>query len=163
MGYAYQTVKALLSDLELTQIPAEDSIAYFHIFYDWLNQEHGYFHYIELSEFWENGIEDNAILKKLGVDTMAMQEVIGEKVSQVFEQCDDYDDECDDVMQKVERIIYDNILAQVPRADYCLLRVVRENPYWMLVPNQAEKVEAFIQAFNQAFNEDGDMLMVRYP
>lgn len=163
MGHVYQAAKALFPNLELNEIPAEDNIAYFHVFYDWLNQQQMYFHYVELKEGWDDGIEDNAILQDLAINTQSIEKWVNTQADALLANCQgEYNDACDDVDAKLESILYDAILDQVPSQDFCLLRVVRENPYWLLAPNEPEKVANFVQAFNESFNEDGDMLMQCY-
>lgn len=166
MTDVYQASKALFPQLESLPISVvadhADWIASWHDFYAWFNQDGTYLHYMELKEFWVNGVDNNAILRALGIDGTAVQAQIDAQIDVIMEDCDDeYLPDGRMLIEVVENAIYDGVLAATPQGQYCVLRVLRENPYWLLAPNDTVKVDAFIQAFNETFN-DGDMLMVRH-
>lgn len=96
-----------------------------------------------------------------------MQNEIESAVGELFEQFEDADDvsfeDQMDVMERTEEIIFDAIKKVANQYQLSLLVVYRENPYWMLLPKQDEdQLIQIADAFNEAFNDDGDLNMVVY-
>ncbi|WP_353165141.1 hypothetical protein [Acinetobacter sp.] len=160
----YSLLQATFAELNMQPIPLDDE---FHTFDEWINEDQNLLHYIELKEYSDNGIEDNFYFKKYNVDTEQLQNEIEIAVQECFEQFQEDDDisfeEQMDVMERTEEIIFDAIKNLADQHQLSLLVVYRENPYWMLVPTQDEQqLIQIVDAFNEAFNEDGDLNMAIY-
>ena len=96
-----------------------------------------------------------------------MQNEIEVAIAEVFDQYDEDDDvslgDQMDAMQQTEEIIFDQIKLVANQYQLSLLVIYRENPYWMLVPTQDEQqLNQIVDAFNDAFNDDGDLNMAVY-
>ena len=97
-----------------------------------------------------------------------MQNEIEVAIAEIFDQYDEEDDEVSfddqmDAMQQTEEIIFDKIKQVANQYQLSLLVIYRENPYWMLVPTQDEQqLNQIVDAFNDAFNDDGDLNMAVY-
>ena len=158
-----QILQDLIPELKKQTPVASDE---FEDFSAWINQSIALLHYIELKEYFDNGIDENYYFKKFNVNTPQLNHDIDQQISNVFEQSeaglggDSFDQEMD-LMEQTETILFDHIKKVADKHQLSLLVVYRENPYWLLVPttNEAE-LSLIVTAFNQAFNEDGDLNMV---
>lgn len=160
----YPLLQATVVELKTQPIPVDNE---FDSFDEWVNEQHDFLHYFELKDYYDNGIEDNFYFKKYNVDTEQLQNEIESAVGELFEQFEDADDvsfeDQMDVMERTEEIIFDAIKKVANQYQLSLLVVYRENPYWMLIPTQDEpKIIQIADAFNEAFNDDGDLNMVVY-
>ncbi|ENW01037.1 hypothetical protein P7L54_12440 [Acinetobacter bereziniae] len=160
----YPLLQATVAELKTQPIPVDGE---FDSFDEWINEQHGFLHYFELKDYYDNGIEDNFYFKKHNVDTEQLQNEIESAVGELFEQFEDADDvsfeDQMDVMERTEEIIFDAIKKVANQYKLSLLVVYRENPYWMLLPTQDEdQLIQIADAFNEAFNDDGDLNMVVY-
>lgn len=160
----YPLLQATVAELKTQPIPVDDE---FDSFDEWINEQHDFLHYFELKDYYDNGIEDNFYFKKHNVDTEQLQNEIESAVGELFEQFEDADDvsfeDQMDVMERTEEIIFDAIKKVANQHQLSLLVVYRENPYWMLLPTQDEhQLIQIADAFNEAFNDDGDLNMVVY-
>ena len=171
-----QKIDQILQDLipELKQQVFVES-SDFEGFSAWINQSVGLLHYIELKEYFDNGVEDNYYFKKFNVNTEQVQADIEQETAILFERFEadsdtdsqeGFEDAFDaqiDVMEQTENIIFDKIQAVASAYQLFLLVVYRENPYWLLVPTtNEEELSLIVKAFNQAFNDDGDLNMAIY-
>ena len=158
---------------ELAQQDLPENLEQFTIFRDWLNQTYSYLQYVEIKEFDDNGIEDNQLFKQKDVDVQALQSKIQNDVWALYEQVGEEMDDMQDVdafmnkrievEQKVEDILFDHIKVVAEANALSLWVIIRENPYWLLVPCQDMNVlENIVDVFNQTFNMDGDLNMVIY-
>ena len=161
----YSLVQSLIPELKQ---PLESEQADFDYFRDWLNQDAEYFHYIELKEYFDNGIDENYYFKKFDVNTQQLNHDIDQQLSNLFEQNEEgfeqalFDQEMD-LMEHTETILFDNIKKVAEEHQLSLLVVYRENPYWLLLPTQnQQQLEMIVQEFNQAFNDDGDLNVAIY-
>lgn len=170
-GTIYQLLQNIIPELKAQEIPKQ--MDDFHAFSDWLNKSNNYMQYVELKEFYDNGIEDNEFLKLKHVNTQALQVKVQSDVGELYERLDESMDDLQDVdaymvdrievEQQVEDILFDNIKAVAQDHQLSLLVIFRENPYWMLLPTQDEQVlDQILDVFNQTFNTDGDLNMARY-
>ena len=164
----YKILQNLIPELNHS-IPAENDD--FGSFSAWVNQEFEIFHYIELTEYFDNGIEEDFFFKKLNVNTKQLQVEIGNEIETLFEQFDDdFDthseesfDEQADVMEQTENILFNKIQLVASEHALSLLVVYRENPYWLLVPTTNEdELNLIVDEFNKAFNQYGDLNMAIY-
>ena len=124
-------------------------------------------HYIELKEYYDNGIENDFYFNQHNIDAEQLQNEIEVAIAEVFDQYDEDDDvslgDQMDAMQQTEEIIFDQIKLVANQYQLSLLIIYRENPYWMLVPTQDEQqLNQIVDAFNDAFNDDGDLNMAVY-
>lgn len=143
----------------------------FEDFSAWINQSVELLHYIELKEYYDNGIEEDYYFNTLNVDTQQLQTEIEQETSILFEQFENNDDMDPeegfdaqiDIMEQTETIIFDKIQAVASVHGLSLLVIYRENPYWLLVPTTNEsELDLIVETFNQAFNQDGDLNMDVY-
>lgn len=163
-----QKIYSLLQSLipELKQ-PLESEQDDFYYFRDWLNQDAEYFHYIELNEYFDNGINENEFFKKLNVNVKQLNKDIDQHISNLFEPSQafgevTFDTEIDH-LEQIEKILFDQIKKVAVEHKLSLLVVYRENPYWLVLPSQNQhQLEMIVQYFNQAFNDDGDLNMAIY-
>lgn len=152
----YSLLQGIIPELKAQSLPIETD---FYTFSEWINEQHIFFHYFELTEYYDNGIEDNFYLKKHHVDTEKLQAEIEREVNNLFQESDDVFD----VSEETEEIIFDKIKISANLFQLSLLVVYRENPYWILVPTQEEtQLNQIVEAFNDAFNNDGDLTMAEY-
>ena len=156
----YSLLQYFIPELNAQQIPQD---AEFYSFSEWINQQHDLLHYIELKEYYDNGIENDFYFNQHNIDAEQLQNEIEIAIAEVFDQYDEDDDvslgDQMDAMQQTEEIIFDQIKLVANQYQLSLLVIYRENPYWMLVPTQDE------QQLNQivdAFNDDGDLNMAVY-
>ncbi|MEJ5137061.1 MULTISPECIES: hypothetical protein [Acinetobacter] len=161
----YSLLQHLIPELNAQKIPQDTK---FYSFSEWLNQQHDFLHYIELKEYYDNGVEDDFYFNQHNIDTEQLQNEIEVAIAEVFDQYDEEDDEVSfddqmDTMQQTEEIIFDKIKLVANQYQLSLLVIYRENPYWMLVPSQDEQqLNQIVDAFNDAFNDDGDLNMAVY-
>ena len=167
----YELLQAIIPELAQQDLP--ENLEQFTIFRDWLNQTYSYLQYVEIKEFDDNGIEDNQLFKQKDVDVQALQSKIQNDVWALYEQVGEEMDDMQDVdafmnkrievEQKVEDILFDHIKVVAEANALSLWVIIRENPYWLLVPCQDMNVlENIVDVFNQTFNMDGDLNMVIY-
>ena len=165
----YELLQAIIPELAQQDLP--ENLEQFTIFRDWLNQTYSYLQYVEIKEFDDNGIEDNQLFKQKDVDVQALQSKIQNDVWALYEQVGEEMDDMQDVdafmnkrievEQKVEDILFDHIKVVAEANALSLWVIIRENPYWLLVPCQDMNVlENIVDVFNQTFNMDGDLNMV---
>lgn len=161
----YSLLQHLIPELNAQKIPQDTK---FYSFSEWLNQQHDFLHYIELKEYYDNGVEDDFYFNQHNIDTEQLQNEIEVAIAEIFDQYDEEDDEVSfddqmDAMQQTEEIIFDKIKLVANQYQLSLLVIYRENPYWMLVPTQDEQqLNQIVDAFNDAFNDDGDLNMAVY-
>ena len=167
----YELLQAIIPELAQQDLP--ENLEQFTIFRDWLNQTYSYLQYVEIKEFDDNGIEDNQLFKQKDVDVQALQSKIQNDVWALYEQVGEEMDDMQDVdafmnkrievEQKVEDILFDHIKVVAEANALSLWVIIRENPYWLLVPCQDMNVlENIVDVFNQTFNQDGDLNMMIY-
>ena len=160
----YSLLQHLIPELNAQQIPQDIE---FYSFSEWINQQHDFLHYIELKEYYDNGIENDFYFNQYNIDTEQLQNEIEVAIAEVFDQYDEDDDvllaDQMDAMQQTEEIIFDQIKQVANQYQLSLLVIYRENLYWMLVPTQDEQqLNQIVDAFNNAFNDDGDLNMTVY-
>lgn len=161
----YSLLQHLIPELNAQKIPQDTE---FYSFSEWINQQHDFLHYIELNEYYDNGIENDFYFNQYNIDTEQLQNEIEVAIAEVFDQYDEEDDDVSfddqmDAMQQTEEIIFDQIKQVANQYQLSLLVIYRENLYWMLVPTQDEQqLNQIVDAFNNAFNDDGDLNMAVY-
>lgn len=156
----YLLLQNIIPELTKKEVPLDVD---FDTFYDWINELNEFVHYIEFKEYYDNGIANNFYFKKFNVDTDLLQNEIEAQIAEVIEQLYDDEDAQANALEQIEELIFDKILEKAKLHQLSLLVVYRENPYWMLVPTQSkEQLDQIVKAFNQAFNDDGDLNMVVY-
>lgn len=156
-----QILQALIPALKQQKLVAIDD---FEDFSAWINQSVELLHYIELNEYYDNGIEEN-------VNTQQLQTEIEQETSVLFEQFENKDDMDPeegfdaqiDIMEQTENIIFDKIKQAASAHHLSLLVIYRENPYRLLVPTTDEsELDLIVETFNQTFNQAGDLNMAVY-
>lgn len=163
----YSLLQEIIPELQAQPIPQDDD---FDSFSEWVNTSINLFHYIELKEYYDNGIEDNYYLIQHKVDIQSLQNAIEADVSEAFDEADDDVENDDfnfedqkDAFERVEQIIFDQIKDIATPFHLTLIVVYRENPYWLLVPTEDDQqLNQIVDAFNDAFNQDGDLNMAIY-
>lgn len=163
----YNVLQKIIPELSAQKIPQDGD---FEQFDEWINETIRLFHYIELKEYYDNGIDENYYLNEFKVDIQKLQNEIEADVSEAFDQVDEdvEDDDFDlegqmDALEQVEEIIFDKIKNFATPFNLTLIVVYRENPYWLLVPTQDEEhLNQIVDSFNDAFNQDGDLNMAVY-
>ena len=163
----YNIFQQVIPELKLQNIPHGDD---FEDFSEWMNESNQLFHYIELKEYYDNGIEDNFYLNQFKVNVDQLQNEIEADVSEIFDHVDEdvEDDDYDldgqmDALEQVEEIIFDKIKSVAVQHQLTLIVIYRENPYWLLVPTQdEEQLDQIVDTFNGVFNADGDLNMAVY-
>lgn len=163
-----QILQALIPALKQQSLGAIDD---FEDFSAWINQSVELLHYIELKEYYDNGIEEDDYFNTLNVNTQQLQAEIEQETSVLFEQFE-YKDDMDpeegfdaqiDIMEQTETIIFDKIKEAASAHHLSLLVIYRENPYWLLVPTTNEsELNLIVETFNQTFNQEGDLNMAVY-
>lgn len=168
----YQLLQDAIPQLQV-QLPPSTS-GDLHQLYDWINQQHTFMHYVELKEFEDNGIEYNYYFKKYQVDTDALQADIYASIEHVFAEFAAEDLEIDAdanayinarilMDEQVEEIVFDHIHRCATQHQLKLLIIVRENPYWLLIPNMKQEfIDQLVGEFNQNFKVHEDLLMLQY-
>jgi len=168
----YQLLQAAIPALQTQVVPAQQGDLY--QLYVWINQTHSFMHYIELKAFADNGIEYNYYFKSFAVDHSLVQNEILTTIETVFADLDQSSLEIGDdfnayiearisMDEQVEEIIFDHIQKYAAQHQLKLLVIVRENPYWMLLPSQNQDlIDQIVTTFNQHFCADGDLLMLEY-
>lgn len=166
----YYLLQEALPELKKQEIPQNSQE--FTNFRDWLNEHHSYMQYVETKEFYDNGISDSEILKDVHIDTAALEKKIGQDVQQVLKEYTEADfeklsiDEQFDITigldYEVENALFSNIKKVAEEKNLKLFVVVRENPYWFVLPNDPDKNKKIVDAFNQVFAEGGDTKLLLY-
>lgn len=163
----YNILKKIIPELSSQKVPQSDD---FEDFNEWMNESNQLFHYIELKEYYDNGIEDNYYFNQFKVDVESLQNEIEAEVSELFEHFDEdvEDDDFDldgqmDAMERTEEIIFDKIKNVATQHKLSLIVIYRENPFWLLVPTQdEEQLNQIVDTFNEELNDDGDLNMAVY-
>lgn len=166
----YHLLQASLPELKKQSIP-QDSQDFAH-FRDWMNEHHAYMGYVEIKEFYDNGIADSEVLKNAQVDTAALENKIGQDVHKVWDKYseDDFEnlsisEQMDlnlEIDYEVEKALFNNIKHAAEEKNLKLFVVNRENPYWFVLPNHPDHNQNIVNAFNQVFEDDGDTKLVIY-
>ena len=78
----YYLLQEALPELKKQTIPQDSQD--FANFRDWMNEHHAYMQYVEIKEFYDNGISDSEILKNAQIDTEALEKKIGADVNQII-------------------------------------------------------------------------------
>lgn len=165
-----KNIYAIFQDIfpELKQQTLPEDLNEFSIFCDWLNQEHSFIQYVEIKEYYDNGIDESTIFQQKQLDTEALNQAIEDDVEALFESFEYEDDDEDAVdiefqQQKVEEILFDQIKTFAEQKQLSLLVIFRENPYWLVVPSQDEsQLQQIADAFNQHFAQDTNLSMSVY-
>ncbi|WP_173910953.1 hypothetical protein [Acinetobacter sp. Marseille-Q1618] len=164
-----KNIYAIFQDIfpELKQQTLPEDLNEFSIFCDWLNQEHSFIQYVEIKEYYDNGIDESTIFQQKQVDTEALNQAIEETVDELFDSLDE--DQLEDyearfeIEEKIEEILFDQIKTFAAQKQLSLLVVFRENPYWLVVPSQDEsQLQQIADAFNQHFAQDTNLSMSVY-
>ena len=153
----YSVLQQSFSLLQKHSLPQQKDD--FNAFCNWLNQQGSHLQYVELAEYYDNGLEQCLLLQQHDVDIDALQNKIDVDIATVLssqdqvleqDQQERYIDLCDTAFDS----LFDNIKAVADPIGLKLLVVMREHPYWMVVPNRDEQVQKLIQAFNYVFAKD---------
>jgi hypothetical protein len=161
---------------ELKKQPISQDSQDFANFFDWMNEHHDYMQYVEIKEFYENGISDSEILKNAQIDTEALEKKIGADVNQIIAKYsdkykeDDFEklsiDEQFDIQieldYEIEQALFNNIKNSIKEKNLKLFVVSRENPYWFVLPDNLDKNQKIIDAFNQVFPDGEDTKLMMY-
>lgn len=162
----YAIFQEIIPELRQQELP--EDLNEFSVFCDWLNQEHSFIQYVEIKEYYDNGIDESTIFQQKQVDTKALNQAIEDDVEALFESFEYEDDDEDAVdiefqQQKVEEILFDQIKTFAEQKQLSLLVIFRENPYWLVVPSQDEShLQQIADAFNQHFAQDTNLSMSVY-
>lgn len=155
----YSTLKQSFRPLETAHLPEQKDD--FETLCDWLNQQGSNLQYVELKQYFDNGLEDCQLFQQHHVDISVLQEKIDHDIEAALPD-EDQEDECDQAIDFYDTVfdtLFDNIKAVADPLGLKLLVVVRENPYWMVVPNHDEKIQKLIQSFNSIFAKDNLFLV----
>ncbi|AWL28804.1 hypothetical protein DJ533_09595 [Acinetobacter defluvii] len=164
-----KNIYAIFQDIfpELKQQTLPEDLNEFSVFCDWLNQEHSFIQYVEIKEYYDNGIDESTMFQQKQVDTEALNQAIEETVDELFESLDE--DQLEDyeahfeIEEKIEEILFDQIKTFAEQKQLSLLVIFRENPYWLVVPSQDEsQLQQIVDAFNQHFAQDMNLSMTVY-
>ena len=170
----YYLLQEALPELKKQTIPQDSQD--FANFRDWMNEHHAYMQYVEIKEFYDNGISDSEILKNAQIDTKALEKKIGADVNQIIAKYgdkyteDDFEklsiDEQFDIRieldYEIEQALFNNIKNSIKEKHLKLFVVIRENPYWFVLPDNPNKNQNIIDAFNQVFPDGGDTKLMMY-
>ena len=170
----YYLLQEALPELKKQTIPQDSQD--FANFRDWMNEHHAYMQYIEIKEFYDNGISDSEILKHAQIDTKALEKKIGADVNQIIAKYGDkytedefeklsIDEQFDiriELDYEIEQALFNNIKNSIKDKHLKLFVVIRENPYWFVLPDNPNKNQNIIDAFNQVFPDGGDTKLMMY-
>ena len=170
----YYLLQEALPELKKQTIPQDSQD--FANFRDWMNEHHAYMQYVEIKEFYDNGISDSEILKHAQIDTKALEKKIGADVNQIIAKYGDkytedefeklsIDEQFDiriELDYEIEQALFNNIKNSIKDKHLKLFVVIRENPYWFVLPDNPNKNQNIIYAFNQVFPDGGDTKLMMY-
>ena len=170
----YYLLQEALPELKKQTIPQDSQD--FANFRDWMNEHHAYMQYVEIKEFYDNGISDSEILKYAQIDTKALEKKIGADVNQIIAKYGDkytedefeklsIDEQFDiriELDYEIEQALFNNIKNSIKDKHLKLFVVIRENPYWFVLPDNPNKNQNIIDAFNQVFPDGGDTKLMMY-
>ena len=170
----YYLLHEALPELKKQTIPQDSQD--FANFRDWMNEHHAYMQYVEIKEFYDNGISDSEILKHAQIDTKALEKKIGADVNQIIAKYGDkytedefeklsIDEQFDiriELDYEIEQALFNNIKNSIKDKHLKLFVVIRENPYWFVLPDNPNKNQNIIDAFNQVFPDGGDTKLMMY-
>ena len=170
----YYLLQEALPELKKQTIPQDSQD--FANFRDWMNEHHAYMQYVEIKEFYDNGISDSEILKHAQIDTKALEKKIGADVNQIIAKYGDKytEDEFEklsideqfeiriELDYEIEQALFNNIKNSIKDKHLKLFVVIRENPYWFVLPDNPNKNQNIIDAFNQVFPDGGDTKLMMY-
>jgi len=170
----YYLLQETLPELKKQPIPQDSQD--FANFRDWMNEHHAYMQYVEIKEFYDNGISDSEILKHAQIDTKALEKKIGADVNQIIAKYGDkytedefeklsIDEQFDiriELDYEIEQALFNNIKNSIKDKHLKLFVVIRENPYWFVLPDNPNKNQNIIDAFNQVFPDGGDTKLMMY-
>ena len=170
----YYLLQETLPELKKQTIPQDSQD--FANFRDWMNEHHAYMQYVEIKEFYDNGISDSEILKHAQIDTKALEKKIGADVNQIIAKYGDkytedefeklsIDEQFDiriELDYEIEQALFNNIKNSIKDKHLKLFVVIRENPYWFVLPDNPNKNQNIIDAFNQVFPDGGDTKLMMY-
>ena len=63
---------------------------------------------------------------------------------------------------EIEQALFNNIKNSIKDKHLKLFVVIRENPYWFVLPDNSDKNQKIIDAFNQVFPDGGDTKLMMY-
>lgn len=150
---------------ELKRQPLPENTQDFEVLRDWLNENLNFIQYVELKEYYDNGIEDAELLKRANIDTSALAESVDEAFEQhIFSTNEDRDEgeysEDEDLEEMAFDLLFDTINEGLNGTGLKLFVVVRENPYWFVLSDRAELNQQILDAFNQTFADQDLTLML---
>lgn len=155
----YEQLKKLFPELKETKIPEETTD--FDTFFEWLNTKNTNIHSLNFEEFYQNGIDENSLLNQAGVNVIALQDDIDQAIEKLNSQyssadnLDDYEGDILDIEDRQHTAFFGSLQHAAEEHNLTTLVIDNDQPYWLVVPNQQEIVMAFIDAFNQNFQESG--------
>lgn len=142
--------------------PASQNLS-FEQLHDWLNQTpSAYMGYVELKEYYDNGIEENLVLKQAKVDTVQLQKDIEQNIHNKLSTLDEDTYDFVEAYDLTYEAFFDTLEQYAQQADLDLLVIQRENPYWMVVPRKAQVSQKIVDTFNAKYGDDeymGEMVV----
>lgn len=125
---------------------------------EWLNQTpESYMGYVELKEYYDNGIEENTALQQAKVDTKKLQKDIHQNILEKTSHFEEENADTIDVYDTIYEVFFDTLGQHASLADLDLLVIHRENPYWMVVPRKAQMSQNIVDAFNATYANDSSL------
>mgnify|MGYP003483218859 CR=1 FL=1 len=175
----YYLLQEALPELKKQTIPQDSQD--FANFRDWMNEHHAYMQYVEIKEFYDNGISDSEILKHAQIDTKALEKKIGADVNQIIAKYGDkytedefeklsIDEQFDiqiELDYEIEQALFNNIKNSIKDKHLKLFVVIRENPYWFVLPDNSDKNQKLLEERDICFEDiivainSGNLLSVR--
>ncbi len=149
---------------ELSNYEEPDDPSDFDAVFEWLNSKVSNVQQINLMDYQDNGIDDCYQFKVNSVNIEKLKDKIDASMKEDYQDFDEGDEEQDfDHMYSYDEqftfnAFFNNIRDAADLIDQSLLVIQTENPYWLLIPNDEEKIEQVLTVFNDIYDEEMPMI-----
>ena len=159
----YKQLKKWFPQLKENPLPKKKHRARAEYFLTWLNTVESDEQFecliaLNIHQYLENGLSGHSIFQHMTTEIEMVQAQIQMRADPIlkhYEQFEHVIGRFYKVQDQILEIILDEIYKFLKTQNYALLLLWGKDHYWLAVPNQPKKIEAFCEQFNQQFDEAG--------
>ena len=153
---------------ELKKVPLPEELDRFEHFMAWMNSYHIHLQRLDLHDLSLRQLDQCYRLQQLHLDLDELKNEIREELQSVYQFYDDddhleqqaelsaamYDSEISD------NVILNTLNGFIEPYDLVVVVLNYEQPYWMVVPNQPELLQALARNYTKTFGDEQELLIL---
>ncbi|MFU9046823.1 hypothetical protein ACNAUY_10595 [Acinetobacter tibetensis] len=159
----YKQLRKWFPELKQHPLPKKKYRAKAEHFLAWLNAQENeqtfeYLIALNIHQYLENGLATHPVFQHMITEIEMVQAQIQSRADPIlkhYEQFEHVIGRFYRVQDQILEIILDEIYKFLKSQNFALLLLWGEEHYWLAVPNQSKKIEAFCALFNQQFDGAG--------